>query len=375
MLHIFPTLFAKAKTGKIKQWNIEVEGSTITVLHGQVDGKMTEQVHTVTKGKNIGKSNETTPAEQAMSEAKSKWTKQLDKDYRENVEDIPTSTLPPLAKKYQDYASALGSEYDVLCKLDGVRMTAFYNNGDVLFQSRGGKPYPVIQEIADELYEKVWRSWPQKIVDGELYCHGMHLEDITSAVKKHKDSTAKIEFRVFDMFDPDKPNMVWEDRYREYGALIGNDETNIRVRAILATRAYSEQQMKALHDRYVAIGYEGVVLRKLGTTFVFGHRTADFQKYKVPLDAEFKVIRFDVDKNGCAVPICYLDNKVDPERCEFKAPLLGTREYQQEIAQNQDKYIGKHLKVVFEAYSKYGVPAKPKGHAFREVDEDGNPTE
>lgn len=375
MLHIFPALFAKAKTGKIKEWNISVEGSTITVLHGQIDGKMTPQVHTVTEGKNIGKANETTPAEQALSEAKSKWNKQFDKDYREDIDDIPTSTLPPLAKKYQDYASALGSEYDVLCKLDGVRMTAFYNDGDVLFQSRGGKPYPVIQEIADELYEKVWRSWPNFVVDGELYCHTLHLEDITSAVKKHKESTAKIEFRVFDMFQPDKPDMVWEDRYREYGALIGNDETNIRVRAILATRTYSEQQMKALHDRYVAIGYEGVVLRKLGTPFVFGHRTSDFQKYKVPLDAEFKVIRFDIDKNGCAVPICALDNKVDPARNEFKAPLLGTREYQQEIAQNQGKYIGKWLKVVFEAYSKYGVPAKPKGHAFREMDEDGNPNE
>jgi hypothetical protein len=133
--------------------------------------------------------------------------------------------------------------------------------------------------------------------------------------------------------------------------------------------------MIQLHDGFVVHKFEGVVCRKLGSLFVFGHRTSDFQKYKIPLDKEFKVIRFEIDKNGCAVPWCYIDNQVDPTRTEFKAPLVGTREYQQEIARNQEKYIGKHLKVVFENYSKYGVPAKTKGHQFREVDEDGNPEE
>jgi DNA ligase-1 len=371
----FPTLYAKSKTGAIKEWVVTVSGNTIIVMHGQKDGKMTSQVTEVKEGKNIGKSNETTPHEQAVLEAQSKWNKQLKKDYRERVEDIPTSTLPPLAKKYQDAAAALGSVYDVLCKLNGVRCTAFYNDGKVRFQSRGGEDYPVIQEIADELYAKVWQSWPDMVVDFELYCHGMYLEDITAAVKKHKANTKRINAYVFDTYNPDKPDMIWEDRYLEYRCLIGDDDANDRVFAIRAETVNSEERMITLHDKFVARDFEGVVCRKHGSKFVFGHRTSDFQKYKVPLDKEFKVIRIDVDKNGCAVPICYIDNQVDPTRCEFKAPLVGTREYQQEIAQNPDNYIGKNLKVVFESYTKYGLPGKPKGHQFREVDEDGNPTE
>lgn len=372
MIKTFPMLFARAKTGKIKQWEVRVIDNTIHVRHGQVGGKQQEQSTVIGEGKNIGKSNETTPHEQACLEAQSKWNKQVDKDYRERVEDIPTSTLPPLAKKYQDASAALGSSYDVLCKLNGVRCTIFYNGGDVIFQSRGGKPYPVIQEIVDELYESVWRELPGMVIDCELYKHGMYLEDITSAVKKHNKDTPKIEAHVFDIFDPTKPDMVWEDRYTDYMSLVGNGD---RVKSVFAVRVHSEAEMKKLHDGFVVHKYEGVVCRKLGSKFVFGHRTSDFQKYKVPKDEEFKVIRIDVDKNGCAIPWCYIDNQVDPKRLEFKAPLVGTREYQQGIAQNQEKYIGKHLKVVFEDYSKYGVPAKPKGHVFREVDEDGNAEE
>ncbi len=374
MIMLYPTLFAKSKTGAIKQWRIDVEGSTITVYHGQVGGKQTEQVHTVTKGKNIGKANETSPAQQARSEALSKWNKQQDKDYRENVEDIPQSTLPPLAKKYQDFKNALGNEYDALCKYDGVRCTMFYNKADhtFIFQSRGGKDYPVIQKIADALYSMIWQYRPKMVIDTELYNHGLHLEDITSAVKKHNKNTECLSAYVFDMFDPSQPNQIWEDRYKNY---ISNVNDTGLIRPVKAVRIKSEEQMFARHDFFTGLSYEGLVLRKLGTPFVFGHRTSDFQKYKVPLDKEFQVTHFDIDKNGCAVPICRIENTICPERNHFKAPLLGTREYQQEIAQNQEKYIGKHLKVVFEAYSKYGVPAKPKGHAFREMDEDGNPTE
>lgn len=72
----FPTLYAKAKTGKIKQWVVSVVDSTITVTHGQVGGKQQTQTTVITEGKNIGKSNETTPSEQAYLEAKAKWTSQ-----------------------------------------------------------------------------------------------------------------------------------------------------------------------------------------------------------------------------------------------------------------------------------------------------------
>jgi len=373
-----PTLYAKASNGNIKVWSIWTSNGSIFVEFGKLGGKLQIQQTDTLVGKNIGKANETTNVEQAELEAKSKWNKQVDRDYKESVEELEQSTLPPLAKKYQDAKHLLGEEYDALPKYDGVRCTLFHKDGKVTFQSRGGKSYPEIKEISEVLIETVWSDRPNLVLDLELYSHGMFLEDIVSAVKKTKASTDKIGAWIFDIHDPEEPEMVWEDRYKLYRSLEvykTNNPSKHRVGLVAATRITCEADMLTFHAECVAKGLEGVVLRKLDGKFTFGHRTSDFQKYKVAMDEEFKVIRFEVDKNGCAIPWCAIDNSVDSTRTEFKAPLVGTRERQQKIAENQHKYIGKYITVVFESYTKYGIPGKPKGHNFREVDKDGNPIE
>ena len=62
------TLYKKDSKGKVRQWDVSVSDSTITVSSGLLDGKKTSQV-TACKGKNIGKANETSPEEQALLEA------------------------------------------------------------------------------------------------------------------------------------------------------------------------------------------------------------------------------------------------------------------------------------------------------------------
>src|SRR5277367_1861233 len=80
-----PTLYKRASTGKIQIWMIGVEKSTIITVHGQLDGKSQRTEDVIKEGKNIGKSNETTAAEQALAEATSKWEGKIKKGY---VEDI-----------------------------------------------------------------------------------------------------------------------------------------------------------------------------------------------------------------------------------------------------------------------------------------------
>ena len=77
MKHEFPTLYGLKSNGKVKKHNISVheEGDIciITMSHGDIDGKQATSSRKVTEGKNIGKANETSVWEQAMSEASSKW--------------------------------------------------------------------------------------------------------------------------------------------------------------------------------------------------------------------------------------------------------------------------------------------------------------
>ncbi len=364
---IYSTLYGKNKKGGLKVWNISVEGDVITVEHGKLYGKQTKKVSPSCKGKNIGKANETSPEQQALSEAQSKWQKQVDNGYGEDRDQLPKSTLPPLAKKYQDVLPKISEEspWFASIKYNGVRCTVFMLDGEVFFQSRGGKAYPVIKEIATDLSNLFLENNPQLVVDGELYCHGMFLEDIISAVKKHNSNTIKLKFHVFDLHNPDNP-LPLEKRvaYHSYMLKEGTWKRVVPVQQRVIT---SEATMIAMHKAEVARGYEGVVIRDPKSMFKFNFRTAEFLKYKVAMSEEFEVVGFDKDKNGCALP------KVKTkEGKEFKAPIKGTHEYKQALWLDKDAYIGRHLTVEFESYSKYSVPLKPIGQSFRDLDEDGN---
>jgi hypothetical protein len=77
-----PTLYCKSKTGKTQVWNIEVIGAKIRVSYGYEGGAVTVNEKTITAGKNLGKKNATTAAEQAALEAKSTWDKKKTGDMR-----------------------------------------------------------------------------------------------------------------------------------------------------------------------------------------------------------------------------------------------------------------------------------------------------
>ena len=76
---ILETLYAKNSNDKITVWNISVinngDFSTIITETGYINGVQTKHEISIKNGKNIGKKNETTHFEQAISQDKSKWNK------------------------------------------------------------------------------------------------------------------------------------------------------------------------------------------------------------------------------------------------------------------------------------------------------------
>ena len=102
-----PTLYGKDTSGKTKQWSaaIYTDGSVAryTVEYGQVDGKIQSTSRDFTEGKNIGKSNETTPLQQCSNEINKKWSDKKEKErYAENDEvvEVGTKVFPMLAHIY-----------------------------------------------------------------------------------------------------------------------------------------------------------------------------------------------------------------------------------------------------------------------------------
>ena len=68
----FPRLYAKASTGKTKVWEIEALNDTMYIRSGLLGGTIKELPPKKIVGKNLGKSNETTPEQQCELECQSK---------------------------------------------------------------------------------------------------------------------------------------------------------------------------------------------------------------------------------------------------------------------------------------------------------------
>ena len=85
----FPTLYAIDKNGKIKIWTAAVfqpttttdeKSATARITHGYINGKQQVAYREYNTGKNIGRSNETTPLEQCISETRRKWIDKKEKE-------------------------------------------------------------------------------------------------------------------------------------------------------------------------------------------------------------------------------------------------------------------------------------------------------
>ena len=77
----FIPLYSLNTNGTIQKWHITVNGDMIFKEYGQEGGSMQIVAETITKGKNIGKANQTTPAQQALLEATAQWEKKLKSGY------------------------------------------------------------------------------------------------------------------------------------------------------------------------------------------------------------------------------------------------------------------------------------------------------
>ena len=295
------TLYGLDKGGKFKVWNISTwnsdKGAVITITHGKEGGKLTRKDDVITEGKNIGRANETTPAEQAELEAMSRWRKQVDKGYRETKEEL--TELPLLPMLAHDYLKQ-GHRIKYPCfgspKLDGVRCLAIRHEDRVELKSRGGKEY-VVPHIQAQLMDCMTAG---QVLDGELYIHGKYLEEIVSAVKKPNPDSLSLNYIIFDVVTEEtyERRLIAMQAFRGY-VLAVRECPNVEV--INFCELQNEEHMKKMHKLFVANGYEGIMLRNHDGVYESGKRSADLQKYKEFFEEEFEITGVREDRNGNAV--------------------------------------------------------------------------
>lgn len=357
-MQIKTTLYKQSSTGAIQQWSVFVEDDTITAEWGQVGGKIQKQM-TTCYPKNVGKSNETTAEEQAISEAISKWEKQIKSGYTEDTSGEVVVKLPMKVKNYWDNKKNVVFPCDAEIKYNGVNAIYTRESGKLELKSRGGEDYPLIPHHIEEVL-RLMDELNTNTLNVELFAK-MYLQDIQSAVKKHNDNTHKLVAVVFDV--PDKGDLEWSDRME----LFKIDNTyNYLLNPFRKLNIMSHEDLESFHTEVTEEGFEGLIIRNKKGLYKYNKRSSDVFKMKLAQDSEYLIIGYSIDKKGHVVFVCKT-----PEKRFFKVKCKGDDKVRASIRELSDTWIGQYLKVEYEELSKDGVPLKPVGIWVREMSDDG----
>lgn len=370
----FPILYGKSTTGKIKSWKVEVikaseEESIIRIEHGYSDGKKQEDVRSVTSGKNIGKANETTPYQQAISEAKSDFNKKRDEGYAESVDNIKEESygffLPMLAHKWDDHASKIKFPAVLEPKYDGFRCLAKKEDGIIYLWSRKGKALDIPTEIKEELSKILAEG---ESADGELYRHGWGFQRIASAIKKRNADTPGLHYYIYDA--PVLGKSFQErflNRWSGVPTELSSDPKFVdgTSRIVLCPNKVVNSAEEVMEGQAQAIeaGYEGAMVRNLASEYMFKNRSSSLLKVKSFEDAEFEIIGGKEGQGREAGMVVFKCKTSDGT--EFDVRPRGTQEERSLMWQNLNSYIGKPLTVKYQGLTDDGRPRFPVGLHIR----------
>lgn len=362
----------KNHSGKVGYWEGWVEptedgGAKMVLQYAKaLDGKVTRREHPA-KAKNVGRSNETTPLEQAQLELDSRAKKQLDKGYvrtQEEAKEPSTNTLgllkPMLATALEkvkpgdiDWTMASAQP-----KLDGHR--ALFKDG-VLY-SRQGKviDLPHVTEAIkaaglDHLH-----------LDGELYLHGKTLQEISSLVKRHQEETKELVYHIYDVV-ADHP---WRKRIHFADSEGAKPDTWPGSLCRVPHRLVRNfEELQEAHEQNLSNGYEGTMLRWGSAGYQDGKRSKHLLKMKNFQDDEFEIVGAErgvpyLSSGGVfEVPVWVLDAG---NGRTFTATAQGNMQEKNALWETRNEHIGKKLTVKYHYLSKDGIPQLPVALRFRE---------
>ena len=367
------TLYSKSKTGKVRYWSIAVEqqgDKVFIVRHTGVDGGKDQEFRKeITSGKNIGKKNETSKLQQAQSEAKSMWTKQLEAGCVTDKSKVHESftLLPMLANKWEERHKHISEPFYVQPKLDGVRMLIGKYNGKFLMLSRTGKEVKHMNHIGDEVKSLLNEG---DFLDGENFSPNKTFEEITGLCRTSLQSSADgkdlggIKFYVFDIFNIKKLNEIFDVRQNNLKSFFSKKFKNLKMVETLLLD--DKRCVETQHDVYARQGFEGIMIRDPKGKYLLAERSNNLLKFKKFQTEEYEIVGANEGTgkdNGTVVWVCRT-GQGEP----FCVRPTGSLAQRKEWFRNRTQYIGKMLSVKFQNLTEYGFPRFPVGLGIRDYE-------
>jgi DNA ligase 1 len=354
----FPTLYHRGKNGELWEWSVSVVGFDVITHVGQLGGAI-QRFSKEAEPKNIGRSNETTPEEQALLEARSMWERKLKGKYSQTPEaaELP-KYKPMLAHKWQDHAHKIRLPWLFQPKFDGFRCLCFKEDGKITLYSRSGEVFD-LPHLSEEL-----RGLPDpSVLDGELYRHGVSFQKIQSWIQRSQPQSKTVNYHVYDVPEMgDNADLSMEDRNKLLETMASYSWKNIVI--VPAISLASEEEVMEYHAQCVSQGYEGAMGRNPMAKYRYDYRSRDLLKIKAPDDSDYVIVggRPGIGKMS---DMCVFECEVRPD-LRFDVMPKGDAALREQYLVDLPKLIGKKLKVQHFGFYASGKPKFPVGIAVRD---------
>lgn len=332
------TLYGKGSYG-IKVWRIWSEEN---VIHIEANGgRYTELVNTGLAGRSL----ETQVKQRIKARVRSK----LDGGFKKTKEELtgPMTNqlglvMPMLATPFRNVKGIRLDKCMAQPKLDGHRCLV---NPDVAY-SRRGKVINTIPEILASL------EIPDGVtLDGELYCHGVSLQTISSWVKRRQPYTLKLQYHIYDVISIS--DYTFEERYNWLRGFISENE----FIKLVPTMQVRDQSYYELCKEYNNLGYEGAIVRPSNSKYEIGKRSKGLIKVKpnhftiLKKEDEFECIDVIPSREGLGILVLKAANGLP-----FKTIAPGTNDIKRMTLKRKEKYIGSYVTCEYSELTDDGKP-------------------
>jgi len=391
--------YAEAKPGKTSKFSI------IHRWVGAIEGACVKHHTAIIKGAGLNKFNERYISQAAITRLNKYIKDKVNAGYRKVSDfdtefdyDNPNTSIQSIIMRLSDkvphnrldannyikpmyakkYKPTMKIEFPLLAqpKINGVRCMVSYvppkQNGlfntepAVRITSREGIIYklPELEKQMLAIYEHM--ADKTLVFDGEYYIDKLAAPAIAGFAKTGEYTADDWRYVIYDLalFDVEQRERSNKLEGLFYGfEHLFDDNGNLtklskkawsevkNVLALHTTAVLDKEHIVALRDKFIAMGYEGVILRKPDGEYQFGKRNMTMLKYKKVTDAEFLIVDIipagdskTKDGRDVALFVCMNDKTSET----FKVTPKGyTMEQRADILENKEQYIGELLTVEF----------------------------
>lgn len=263
-------------------------------------------------------------------------------------------------------------------KIDGIRMIAYYHQGELIIATRNNKQLSsYVREHFKQDLENLLMYLPTGVaLDGEIfnpYIQRNELGSIVSTYKTKHPNISSLRYYVFDIINSDLTSERYTKLLEAYMKYQSKTNANI-IELVPSCQIDNGDDLMVAFEYYTKeCNMEGIVIRHLAEAkptdekhlrkcYYRSGKSNNILKLKAFFDSEYIIVDIREGKGkfrGQPIFVC----QTPSGKC-FNVVMIGNTEARKRLYQERHLYIGKMLKVKY--YNMVGdIPQMPIGLEIR----------